>query len=311
MHAVPFEVAALETYPSRDVWQAEASTLVAAMLHRWDLSPGGAYIGGATGSVLSVTQASGEPAVLKVAYPHVEGIWEAVGLQSFPVGCAPSVLAQDAWTWSILLESIAPGTRLKAGSMGAREALEAGGRLHKQLSAAAAPSSIPQLADAMRDYSAQARDRLPSQSSDLGDLGVLSLVVTAIDELDVLAGTGGSTGSGQCLIHGDYNPGNILDAGAGRWVAIDPKPLVGDPAYDLWPLVSQVGAPTRGVHPAEQLARQLAIAAESAEVDPARAARWSCARSGLNVSWYLAAGDRGQAAEEAVTLAAWATVVGY
>jgi streptomycin 6-kinase len=35
------------------------------------------------------------------------------------------------------------------------------------------------------------------------------------------------------LLHGDLHPGNVLDGGAGRGlVAIDPRPCVGDPAFD-------------------------------------------------------------------------------
>lgn len=33
------------------------------------------------------------------------------------------------------------------------------------------------------------------------------------------------------LVHGDLHPGNVL-AGAGRAVAIDPRPCIGDPAFD-------------------------------------------------------------------------------
>jgi streptomycin 6-kinase len=35
------------------------------------------------------------------------------------------------------------------------------------------------------------------------------------------------------LLHGDLHPGNVLDGGPGRGlVVIDPRPCVGDPAFD-------------------------------------------------------------------------------
>jgi streptomycin 6-kinase len=43
--------------------------------------------------------------------------------------------------------------------------------------------------------------------------------------------------SRRVLLHGDFNPGNVLSWGDGRWAVIDPKPMIGDPAYDPWPLV--------------------------------------------------------------------------
>ena len=35
------------------------------------------------------------------------------------------------------------------------------------------------------------------------------------------------------LLHGDLHPGNVLAARRRPWLAIDPKPVVGDPAFDL------------------------------------------------------------------------------
>ena len=41
------------------------------------------------------------------------------------------------------------------------------------------------------------------------------------------------------LLHGDLNPTNVLAAEREPWLAIDPKPMVGDPAYDGPRLVTQ------------------------------------------------------------------------
>lgn len=53
------------------------------------------------------------------------------------------------------------------------------------------------------------------------------------------------TATHTVVLHGDINPGNILAAHREPWLAIDPKPMVGDPAYDPAPLLAQV-SPTRG-----------------------------------------------------------------
>jgi streptomycin 6-kinase len=45
------------------------------------------------------------------------------------------------------------------------------------------------------------------------------------------------------VVHGDFNPGNLLAAEREPYLAIDPKPMIGDPAYDPWPLVAQLGSP--------------------------------------------------------------------
>jgi streptomycin 6-kinase len=39
------------------------------------------------------------------------------------------------------------------------------------------------------------------------------------------------------LVHGDLHHHNILDAGNDRYVAIDPKPMLGDPEFDVPPML--------------------------------------------------------------------------
>ena len=41
------------------------------------------------------------------------------------------------------------------------------------------------------------------------------------------------SGGGALLLHTDLHAGNVLAAEREPWLAIDPKPYVGDPAYDV------------------------------------------------------------------------------
>ena len=306
MDVVPFEPAAIARYPTLASWDADASTIVATMLARWHLTPGTAFVGGISGAVLAVETADGSPAILKVGYPHSEAIWEAVGLASFPPGTAPRILDQDAWTWSMLLEPIVPGLPLAQAPLSASEALRIGGTLQARLSEGSIPAGVPTLSTAMGTYVTRARERLPGQLPALRAMGVADLVRDAIDTLESLA----ASRVDLRLIHGDFNPGNILQGDGDRWFAVDPKPLAGDPAFDLWPLVSQTGHPFESHDPAGVLAEHLRLACSAAGVDNDRAANWSYARAGLNVSWYLADGAPAQAAQESVALRAWAIVAG-
>jgi streptomycin 6-kinase len=304
MDCEPFETAPIEAYPTLTAWMAESTEIVHRMLDRWELIPGEAYVGGISASVIAVTTADGDQAVLKVGYPHEEAIWEAVGLAAFPEETAPAVLKQDAWTWSVLLERVAPGIPLTHSGLAPAEALRIGGSLHAALGAGIADARIPTLATAMHDYSTTAMERLPAQATALESLGVRELVHAAVELLGSLASSGGE----QALLHGDFNPGNILLGANGHWRVVDPKPLLGDSCYDLWPLVSQIGAPYDASDAAAALAEQLTIAADAARVDGARAALWAFARTGLNVSWYLADDMPAQAEREAVALRAWEIV---
>ena len=60
--------------------------------------------------------------------------------------------------------------------------------------------------------------------------------VVPVSELErgrALASALATAGGAAVLLHGDLHPGNVLDGGAARGVvAIDPRPCVGDPAFD-------------------------------------------------------------------------------
>ena len=296
MECGPFETAVAGEFPSRSQWDAAAADLVATMLARWNLTAGEPFVGGEAACVLRVSRSDGSPAVLKIGYPHVEATWEAVGLEA-AAGLAPTVYRQDAWTWSMLLEEVTPGTPMSRAELGTDDALVQGAELLAALHARPVPPGIPTLADAMGAYAAQARDRMPGQAAALDALGIRGLVDHAIADLVDLAATGKAT----ALLHGDFNPGNLLLDGRRGWIVIDPKPMSGDPAFDLWPLVGQLGT---------DIGHNLAVAAGAAGVDAERAARWSLARTGINVGWYLAEGLAGQAESEAKALRGWARLLG-
>ena len=262
MTGAPFEIDVARGYASKSAWDATAAELVATMLDRWHLTPGEPLVGGVAAAVLAVETHDGHPAVLKVGYPHWEATHEAVGLESYGAPLAPRVLRQDAWTWSLLLERVSPGVALRDSALRVDVALRTAAHLHRRLADADVPDSVPALGEVVASYLAPARA-----------LADDPLVVDALDELERLA----ADPAPSMLLHGDYNPGNILSSGDG-WKVIDPKPIVGDPAFDLWPLLEQVGHPSRA---------SLELVARTTGYPIDRLARWAHARAGLNVTWFL------------------------
>jgi streptomycin 6-kinase len=262
MTGVPFELSVTESFASKAAWDATTLELVATMLERWNLTAGTAFEGGVAASVLAVTTADGEPAVLKVGYPHWEAEFEAVGLDAYGAELAPRVLRQDAWTWSLLIERVEPGIPLPQTTLAPDAALTAAARLHRRLSTVVVPEGVPTVAEVVESYLRPARS-----------LATDPLVSEALDQLERLSTEPAPT----MLLHGDFNPGNILTSGGGFRV-IDPKPLVGDPAFDLWPLLEQVGAPS---------AESLSLVARLTGYPRDRIVRWCFARAGLNVTWLL------------------------
>jgi streptomycin 6-kinase len=80
----------------------------------------------------------------------------------------------------------------------------------------------------------------------------------------------------RVLLHGDFHPGNVLSAQREPWLSIDPKPLVGDPAYDLaqW-LANRADASLQSDDPVALLQHQIDRFARELALDPARIAGWA------------------------------------
>jgi streptomycin 6-kinase len=90
------------------------------------------------------------------------------------------------------------------------------------------------------------------------------------------------------LLHGDLHHENILAATREPWLAIDPKGLVGEPAYE-------VGALLRNPYPhllsepdpAAILASRLDLLAEELALDRQRMLAWAFAQAVLSAWWHV------------------------
>jgi streptomycin 6-kinase len=86
-------------------------------------------------------------------------------------------------------------------------------------------------------------------------------------------------------LHGDIHHGNILNFGSRGWLAIDPKGLIGDRAFDYANLFCNpdAGAATRP----GRLAGQLILVAGAAGLEPKRLLEWVVAWAGLSAAFFL------------------------
>ncbi|HEY4268274.1 MAG TPA: aminoglycoside phosphotransferase family protein [Galbitalea sp.] len=309
MPGVPFDHSAIGRYASRADWESSAPSLLAERLAAWRVSPVAGLHGGVAGMVLAVETAGGTPAVLKIGYPHDEARWEPVALSAFGSALAPRIFEEDPDSWSLLLEQVNPGTQLARAEIPTQAALRIGGGLHAEIASRNVPDGLPTLRSLVGEYLRSAGAETGRQGAELRALGVADTVSDALGLLERLA----ADDVPAALVHGDYNPGNILDSGAGRWRVIDPKPVVGDPCFDLWPLATQLSASQDSPTSATQLGARLEVAAEAAAVDSERSGLWAFARAALSLIWRLAESDQGEPDKagtrlEARLLSAWAEV---
>jgi len=98
------------------------------------------------------------------------------------------------------------------------------------------------------------------------------------------------------LLHGDFHHENILAAQRAPWLALDPKGVAGEPAYE-------VGALMRNPRPqpAAVLARRADILAEVLGLDRGRLLQWSFAQAVLSAWWSVE--DHGHGGENAIEVA--------
>jgi streptomycin 6-kinase len=203
-------------------WLARLPAERERLAQRWSLEyerEGGGHA--ATCShVAFVRRSDGTPAVLKIGLPHFEAEHEGQGLRFWNGDAMVRLLDADETSGALLLERCEPGAPLSAQPEPEQDRVVAG--LLRQLWRAPPPGHPFRALSAMVRYWADIALGRPQAWPDAGFIraGTQRLV-----EL-------GQPRSDDALLATDLHAGNVLAAARQPWLAIDPKPFVGDPAYD-------------------------------------------------------------------------------
>ena len=92
------------------------------------------------------------------------------------------------------------------------------------------------------------------------------------------------------VLHGDIHHGNILDFGSQGWLAIDPKGLLGERAFDFVNILRNPNAQV-ALAPG-RFSRQATVLADAAGLDRTRLLQWTLAFTGLSAAWILGDGEQ-------------------
>jgi streptomycin 6-kinase len=251
-------------------WLADLPRLVAELEAAWDLRVGPAYEpGGSVSWVAPVRRRNGgAEAVLKVQLPHAESAPEAMALAAWDGAGAVRLLAHDPTRSALLVERCDPGRAL-VDDGGMPAAVAAGARVGARLHAVPPPAGLATLASVLEPWADAVEEQVAAHGAWLDGAIVAAGLAT------MRSSATGARGE-PVFLHGDLNPTNVLAAARLPWLAIDPKPMVGDAAYDGARLVLQPD-PLATADPVRMLDARLDLVADGMRVDRDRLTRWCLA----------------------------------
>ncbi|MGP3959903.1 aminoglycoside phosphotransferase family protein [Nonomuraea sp. 3N208] len=279
-------------------WSTGLPALAERYLEEWELRLDGDPGHGVVSLVLPVIRADGTKAALKLQPVTDENATEAMGLRAWDGDASVRLLDSDPDTGTLLLERLHADRPLSALPDDI-EALKILTELLARLVTHPPPEGMRRLGDiaqAMLDDVGEALTKLPREQ----DRRWLRWCADAVAEL--------VSEPGDRLLHWDLHYDNVLAADREPWLAIDPKPLAGDPGFDLcpalwnrWDDVVATGDVTRAV------LRRFDLMVDALGLDPRRAAGWTLGRVLQNALWDVEDGENelneiGLAVAEAVRL---------
>jgi streptomycin 6-kinase len=208
--------------PESTAWLERLHGTVSSLQSRWSLAIAAPFDGDEASCawVAPATRADGTAAVLKLGMPHMEGEHEIDGLRFWNGDPTVRLLEADDELNAMLLERCEPGTVLRSLSEPEQDVVMAQ-LLRRLWRTVSAPHPFRSLAEMTAVWSQEAI----ADSARWPDAGLVREGLRLFEELPRNAPT-------EVLLATDLHAGNVLRAQRQPWLVIDPKPFVGDPAYD-------------------------------------------------------------------------------
>jgi streptomycin 6-kinase len=260
-------------------WLAFLPELVDELTRRWSLTLGPAFGGGVVGFVASAERPDGERLVLKVSFVDEETRHEPDALRQWDGDGVVRLLDAEPERGALLLERIEPATAL--GDHPDRgEAISIACALLQRLWR---PVPEPHPFTLVRDLASRLADELPRRFDRQRRPFDKELLRTAVDLCHDFV----SSSEEMVLVNRDFHLGNVLAAEREPWLVIDPKPLVGERAFDTGHLVRTLLPERLDVRSVDAIVGRLAA---ELELEPAHIRAWALVRSVDDALWSLSTG---------------------
>jgi streptomycin 6-kinase len=212
-------VTACQTAPELRSWLNLLPDRIRTVEERWSLSLG-TPIEGICSWVAPVVQRDGTHAILKFGVPHFEAEHEVQALRLLDGDPTVRLLDSDEDLGATLLERCEPGTALREIAELEQDAVVAR-LLHRFWRVPAAPHPFRPLAAMTAHW---AKETL-ANSAQWRDAGLVREGIRLFEDLS-------QSSPQDVLLATDLHAGNVLKAQREPWLVIDPKPFIGDRAYD-------------------------------------------------------------------------------
>jgi streptomycin 6-kinase len=208
--------------PDGREWLDRLPGIVSEVKNRWSLSLSSPFDGDGVSCawVAPGIRGDGSRAVLKVGMPHMEAAHELHGLRFWDGGAIVRVLDADESLNAMLLERCEPGTSLRAFPEIEQDVIVARILLRLWRKPPAACPFRP-LSSMLEHWAAETM----ASECHWRDAGLVNEGLRLFKDLSRPA-------ADDVLLATDLHAGNVLVSQREPWLAIDPKPFVGDRAYD-------------------------------------------------------------------------------
>ncbi|WP_394822938.1 aminoglycoside phosphotransferase family protein [Pendulispora albinea] len=266
-------------------WLDALPATIARCAERWSLELGECFPEVSYNYAAPARRADGSHVVLKVTFPDRDFVSEVAALEAFGPGRgAIGLLEVDRASGAMLLERAMPGTQLAPlaridDARATAIAAQVMRALRRDVPADSSPFVTLELWSEAFD---RARGRLP------GGRGIGELPPRLVDRAEGVYRELLASSGPPVLLHGDLHHGNILEVEGGRWVAIDPKGVIGEPAFETAVFLHDP-IPEFITWPGWErlLQRRMAQLADELALDRERIRGWAIAQSVLSALWFI------------------------
>lgn len=256
-------------------WLACLPALLDECARRWSLQIGPPF-DLSYNYVMPALRSDGSEAVLKLGVPGRELQTEIAALEYYAGRGSARLIDSDAIQGALLLERLSPGMMLSALEDDDQATRIAAGVLRELRRKAPYIHNFPSVADW-----AMGLERLRRRF----DGGTGPLPSRLVEEAESLLAELLSSQGEPVLLHGDLHHFNILQHGD-RWLAIDPKGVVGEAEYEIGALLRNPSVERlAGPDAVGFQRRRIEILSDELGYDKPRLRDWAVAQAALSCWW--------------------------